>query len=261
MGGLGNKQLGVCNKMEPKVNDNIYDEFATGIAKVRNLSFLSGRNILLDRGYYCLHSYNRKLFWYLACKKCFKKVCVEGGIKKCLKCGEETLNDICRYKLEGDSNKSIPKIIEENLIDKRVLFEVKLTTENNFKEIDHYLVNRLTFDDKIMEIHALKYNGSQENVTDDSDILSDDSRISPTIEDSVKMDKKDKGKAKIDDISNSEHSLEGDEMEHINEEDPIPTTNAAHQNSQVGEHTSKKGITVDPEATYKICLTLSCNRV
>ncbi|KAL3641485.1 hypothetical protein CASFOL_016453 [Castilleja foliolosa] len=220
-----------------------------------------------------------KNFWYLACKKCLKKVCVEGGIKKCLKCGEETLNDIYRYKLEvlvvdrtgsatlllwnthcysligqtasqGDSNKSIPRIIEEKLIDKRVLFEVKLTAENNFKEIDHYLVNRLTFDDEIMVIHALKYNGSQETVTEDNDILSDGSRVSTTIEDSVKLDKNDKGKAKIDDMSNSEHSFEGDEMEHVNEEDPIPTTNAAQQNSQVGEHRSRKGIPNDPQATY-----------
>ncbi|KAL3655797.1 hypothetical protein CASFOL_000193 [Castilleja foliolosa] len=235
--------------MAPKVNDNIYDEFATGIAKVRNLSFLSGCK---EEAFYWIEAtivdiVITKNFWYLACKKCLKKVCAEGGIKKCLKCGEQILNDI--YS-QGDSNKSIPKFIEEKSIDKMVLFEVKLTAENNFKEFDHYLVNRLTFDDEIMEIHALKYNGSQEIVTEDNDILSDGSRVSTTIEDSVKLDKKDKGKAKIDDISNSEHSFEGKEMEHINEEDPIPTTNAAHQNSQVGEHTRKKGITADPEATY-----------
>ncbi|KAL3647316.1 hypothetical protein CASFOL_008284 [Castilleja foliolosa] len=97
-----------------------------------------------------------------------------------------------------------------------------------------------------MQIYEINYNGSQETTTDDNEIQIESSHISPTNEGSSKSVKTDKGKSKLHEITNSEQSMEGEEREFIDE-----SIDEAHEKSEVGENTSKKGtIQTDHDATY-----------
>ncbi|KAL3624235.1 hypothetical protein CASFOL_033051 [Castilleja foliolosa] len=119
--------------------------------------------------------------WYLACKKCAKRIPDEGGIVICQSCGEENPNKIYRYKLDivvadksstatlllwnkacasllgksaaemkeihGDCSGSIPTVIGESILDKRYVFEVRGSSFKYLQGFANYTVSRLADDD------------------------------------------------------------------------------------------------------------------
>ncbi|KAL3618005.1 hypothetical protein CASFOL_038326 [Castilleja foliolosa] len=184
---LGDREIVRARQLMSDETNEIYQDFASGKAKVRSIKFLNG---LKDKGldYWVVGTVidimSPKGCWYLACKECYHKVYAEGDVKRCLYCGEETVEDILRYKIKilvGDDsgcctlllwNKQCVALLGDLLIDKRVFFEVIETPNKNVNLINHYTVGRLTFDEDIFELYKQKYpTNNKDSNTEATDTL------------------------------------------------------------------------------------------
>ncbi|KAL3614624.1 hypothetical protein CASFOL_041519 [Castilleja foliolosa] len=191
-------------KMVTSSNYDIYDDLANGKAKFRTLAYLNDHQ---DDGTYWVDAtivdiQTPRDCWYLACKKCAKRMVeVEEVPQICEFCGFENPMKIFRYKLDvmivdstgsavfllwnkacasligqtaaemkeshGDCSNAIPKVIEDAVLDKRVLFEVRGSSFKTLKGSANYTVSRLAYDDEIMELYTRIYTGNEDTTTDE----------------------------------------------------------------------------------------------
>ncbi|KAL3652538.1 hypothetical protein CASFOL_002219 [Castilleja foliolosa] len=253
---LGDREIARARQLMSDETNEIYQDFASGKAKVRSIKYLNG---LKDKGldYWVVGTVidimSPKGCWYLACKECYHKVYAEGDVKRCLYCGEETVEDILRYKIEilvgddsgcctlllwnkqcvallgktanqvkeveGDCLNTIPKLVGDLLIDKRVFFEVIETPNKNVNLINHYTVGRLTFDEDIFELYKQKYpTNNKDSNTEATDTLTECSMNTPIAEE-IKQEKDVKGKGKCNESPASEATVDGVNSEKCTDED------------------------------------------
>ncbi|KAL3644379.1 hypothetical protein CASFOL_012311 [Castilleja foliolosa] len=97
--------------------------------------------------------------------------------------------------LHGECSESIPKVIEDAILDKRVLFEVRGSSFKNMKGAAFYTVSRLAYDEDIMALYTKNYTGTQVSTTDDADNMDENSNSSPDVINGNKR-KLEKGKEK-----------------------------------------------------------------
>ncbi|KAL3616156.1 hypothetical protein CASFOL_040013 [Castilleja foliolosa] len=221
---------GVCRRMLSNTDYNIYGDFTRGNARVRTLAYL---NDFKGDGLFWIDVTIVDIqttgdFWYSVCKKCAKKLVVHPGTKVCTSCAEDNPIETIMFKIEVvvvdqtgsatlllwnkafelligksakemkdkhvDSTDPIPHGIEDALIDRRALFEVRLDSFKIMKSTAYYTVTRCAFDDEIMAIHKQLFGGTQESTSDDHGHLTEGSS-----EENVGCNKKklDKGKRKL----------------------------------------------------------------
>ncbi|KAL3637860.1 hypothetical protein CASFOL_018308 [Castilleja foliolosa] len=184
---------GRCNKVMSHSDYEMYEEFLKGRARVRKLAYL---NELRDIGLYWVEAtivdiLATKDCWYVSCKKCERKRVLNETTKKCIYCDEENLFDVFRYNFKvmvvdesgsatftmwnkpsvnligkcageiqetyGDSTGSIPNIIEDALINKKTLFEVRIIYDRSIIEGDHHTVVRIAVDEEIIDMFKEVY--------------------------------------------------------------------------------------------------------
>ncbi|KAL3648561.1 hypothetical protein CASFOL_004964 [Castilleja foliolosa] len=184
---------GRCNKVLSHSDYEMYGDLFKGRARVRKLAYL---NELHDDGLYWVEAtivdiLATKDCWYVACRKCERKRVLNETTKKCIYCDEENLFDVFRYNFKvmvvdesdsatftmwnkpsvnligkcageiqetyGDSTGSIPNIIEYALINKKALFEVRITSDRSIIEGDHHNVVRIAVDEEIIDIFKQVY--------------------------------------------------------------------------------------------------------
>ncbi|KAL3618736.1 hypothetical protein CASFOL_025488 [Castilleja foliolosa] len=266
-------------KLLTNANYEIYEEFANGKAKFRTIDYMNEHQ---DDGYYWIDAtivdiQTTKDCWYQACKKCAKKMVEEDSLI-CESCGTENTNQIFRYKLDvmvvdktgsamllmwnkacasligitaaemkalhGDCFDSIPKVIEDAVLDKRVLFEVRGSSFKNVKGSAYLTVSRVAYDDEIMALYSKIYTGTQQSTTDDQDTLTEISNNTP-----IENKKLAKGKEKciseveqeaesVDDTENSDDDAQslGDAKDEL----PEKRANESSKTSSDAVYTSKK---------------------
>ncbi|KAL3628673.1 hypothetical protein CASFOL_027719 [Castilleja foliolosa] len=220
----------VARRMLSNTDYNIYEGFTRGNARVRTLAYL---NDFKGDGLFWIDVTIVDIqttgdFWYSACKKCAKKLVVHPGTKVCTSCAEDNPIETIRFKIEivvvdqtgsatlllwnkaselligksakemkdkhVDSTDPIPHGIEDALIDRRALFEVRLDSYKMMKSAAYYTVTRCAFDDEIMAIYKQLFGGTQESTSDDHGHLAGRSS-----EENVECNNKkvDKGKRKL----------------------------------------------------------------
>ncbi|KAL3655438.1 hypothetical protein CASFOL_001224 [Castilleja foliolosa] len=272
-------------KMVTSSNYDIYDDLANGKAKFRTLAYLNDHQ---DDDTYWVDAtivdiQTPRDCWYLACKKCAKRMIeVEEVPQICEFCGFENPMKIFRYKLDvmvvdstgsavfllwnkacasligqtaaemkeshGDCSNAIPKVIEDAVLDKRVLFEVRGSSFKTFKGSANYTVSRLAYDDEIMELYTRIYTGNEDTTTDEHGNMTEMSSNSNSAEnmDSNK-NKLEKGKEKcspeVDQEPNNGVQINDEDVEAVNNETndaPVKRTNETLINANT-----------DPVKTFK----------
>ncbi|KAL3615379.1 hypothetical protein CASFOL_041040 [Castilleja foliolosa] len=284
---------GVFNKMLTNTNYTIYEEFTKGKARVRTISYLKE---LMDDEHYWIDATvvdieNARDLWYSACKRCVRKLVTEPGTKSCVNCSEENPIDNPKFKLQvmvfdktcnarlllwnkacelligksaaqlkgvyGECSDAIPKEIEDAVMDKRVLFEINLSTYKNVQGVACYTVSRCAYDDEIMGLYTKMYNGTQGSTSDDHGILTENSNSSPDVMDK-NVKKNDKGKRKLFIDEDDEEDDAGDavdEQEKCTEFHEVSAAdlgnNAAGKTTNAAEKTSDAASAISPsDAVY-----------
>ncbi|KAL3635025.1 hypothetical protein CASFOL_022079 [Castilleja foliolosa] len=215
------------NRMLTNTNYSIYEDFTKGKAEVRDLAYLSG---LRDDDRYWIDATiididSTRDFWYVACKQCTKKLVAHPGTSTCVTCNQDNSNHNARFKVEvnvldksgnatlmlwnksceqligksaselkqiyGEQWEPIPKELEDGLIDKRVLFELKLSTYKTVNGRAYCNVSRCAFDDEIMQLYTKMSTGMQDSTSDEHGNLTEESN-----EDNVGFIQKTVGKGK-----------------------------------------------------------------
>ncbi|KAL3639602.1 hypothetical protein CASFOL_017509 [Castilleja foliolosa] len=148
----------------------------------------------------------------------------------------------------GDCSNAIPKVIEDAVLDKRVLFEVRGSSFKTFKGSANYTVSRLAYDDEIMELYTRIYTGNEDTTTDEHGNMTEMSSNSNSAEnmDSNK-NKLEKGKEKcspeVDQEPNNGVQINDEDVEAVSNETndaPVKRTNETLINANT-----------DPVKTFK----------
>ncbi|KAL3620551.1 hypothetical protein CASFOL_035463 [Castilleja foliolosa] len=215
------------NRMLTNTNYTIYEDFTKGKAEVRDLAYLSG---LREDDRYWIDATiigidSTRDFWYVACKQCSRKLVVHPRTSTCVTCNQDNSNQNARYKVEvnvldksgnatlmlwnksceqligksaselkqvyGEQWEPIPKELEDGLIDRRVLFELKLSTYKSVNGRAYCNVSRCAFDDEIMQLYTKMSTGMQDSTSDEHGNLTEESN-----EDNVGFIQKTVGKGK-----------------------------------------------------------------
>ncbi|KAL3616117.1 hypothetical protein CASFOL_040411 [Castilleja foliolosa] len=193
---------GGCNKlMFCESDQEIYVLFSQKVAQVRDLKDLNamqnGSNYWAEATIIDIDT--KTDYWYLSCKNCFKKIYDDGNIKKCWTCNEQSFSTSYRYKiivsvldhtgtstfllwnrecaaivgksasemrdLNVDGSNQGNKMVEDALLDKKILFEVRKQTDSNNSNKNYFIVNRIVMNEDILEIYRKNFITDNESTT------------------------------------------------------------------------------------------------
>ncbi|KAL3643698.1 hypothetical protein CASFOL_014513 [Castilleja foliolosa] len=221
-------------------------------------------------------------YWYAACKNCAKKLVAHPGTSTCVGCAQDNSVKTIRYKVEvmvvdktgtatlllwntacelligksaaelyfiyGEYSDQIPKELEDGLIKKRVLFELRLSTFKIVRGAFNCAVSRCAYDDEIMETYTKLFNVTQGSTSDEHGTLTENSNSSPDMMDkNVKTIDKGKRKLFID-----EDDEEDDAVDETEKCTGIDEVNAAEKTSNAAAKTSDAASAISPsDAVYK----------
>ncbi|KAL3627805.1 hypothetical protein CASFOL_028220 [Castilleja foliolosa] len=200
--GMGEQESGSQNNVIAQEIDDIYALFKHHKAHVSTIAKLAG----LKDGTICwidgtIFEIQTKADWYYrACKKCFKKMPKDERNGQCFLCGEVNFSDNFRYKivvnvadssgcasmlmwdsqcttligkparemkeLNEKSSSTIPFPIQDSLMDKRVLFEIKCPEIKSKSDLPQYKVEKVAVDQEIFDMYAAIYTPSKGSTTD-----------------------------------------------------------------------------------------------
>ncbi|KAL3627950.1 hypothetical protein CASFOL_028052 [Castilleja foliolosa] len=199
--GMDEQELGNQTNVIAQEIDDIHALFKNNHANVSTIAKLAG----LKDGTLCwidctIFEIQTKADWfYRSCKRCFKKMPRDEKNRKCFICGEINFTDIYRYKiivsvadssgcasllmwdsqcttligkparemkqLKENASRTIPFEIEDSLMDKRVLFEIKCPAIKCNSDLPQYKVERVAVDQEIFDIYAAKYTPTEGSTT------------------------------------------------------------------------------------------------
>ncbi|KAL3629944.1 hypothetical protein CASFOL_026256 [Castilleja foliolosa] len=250
------------NRVLTNTNYSIYEDFTNGKAQVNTISNWTGlqddEHMWIDATIVDFHV--MKDFWYAACKKCSKKLVVHPGTTTCSLCAFDNPIQNIRFKLElivvdksgtstvllwnksselligqsaelkqiyGDFPVTVPKEIEDAVINKRVLFELKLATFKMVRGIPNWTIGRIAYDDEIMEIYKKLPTVTQDSTSDEHNTLTKLSSPENVDSNSKKLDK---GKRKL--------FIELDEQELNDDEAKADETEKKMQSEDVTDKTA-----------------------
>ncbi|KAL3637374.1 hypothetical protein CASFOL_018542 [Castilleja foliolosa] len=231
------------NGIAEEVND-IYALFKENSAQARDISSLACK-----RNKYWVDETIAEIerkggFCYASCRKCFKMMPRDERNRQCFICGEDNFTDNFRYKIEvlvADSSgcatmlmwdaqctqligkpakymkelndkagTRIPRELQESLVDKRVLFEVKTPSNKVNTDIPQFTVSRIAIDEDIFDIYAKNYTPTRGSTTD--------CKIGVNEIDDEACSRLRKGKQKVDAEENLENESDVDEGLKLREE-------------------------------------------
>ncbi|KAL3644063.1 hypothetical protein CASFOL_011995 [Castilleja foliolosa] len=263
------------NRVLSNTNYSIYEDFTNGKAQVNTIANLIGLQddelMWIDATIVDFHV--MKDFWYAACKNCSKKLVVHPGTTKCSLCAFDNPIQNIRFKLElivvdksgtgtvilwnksselligqsaaelkqiyGDFPVTVPKEIEDAVINKRVLFELKLATFKMVRGIPNWNVGRIAYDDEIMEIYKKLPTVTQDSTSDEHGTLTELSSPENVDSNSKKLDK---GKRKLfielDEQEMNDDEAKADETEKKMQPEDVTDKTASGNADAV--YTSKK---------------------
>ncbi|KAL3643378.1 hypothetical protein CASFOL_014193 [Castilleja foliolosa] len=255
-GGVFKTFLDGQNNVIAEEIDDIYALFKHKKASVRTIDKLAGAK----DGSICwidgtIFEIQTKADWYYrSCMSCFKKMPRDEKNRQCFICGEDNFTDNFRYKiivghLSEKSGKLIPFEIQDSLMDKRVLFEIKCPAMKCNSDLPQFKVERVVVAQDIFNIYAEKYTPTQGSTTDCLNELKDTGN-----EASSRLRK---GKEKVDcddtlelDSSDAEEEMKltegGDELE--SEENLVDEDEEAGDDVTLKDLQGKKSTKTD--ATY-----------
>ncbi|KAL3630445.1 hypothetical protein CASFOL_023429 [Castilleja foliolosa] len=237
--GMGEIETAGQNSLIAQEIDDIYGLFknkkviVTTIAKLTEKKF--EQTCWIDATIFEIQT---KADWcYRSCKKCYKKMPRDENNRQCFICGEDNFTDNLRYKiivnvadssgcasllmwdsacniligksaremkqLNDKSNRLIPFEIQDSLMDKRVLFEVKSPAIKCNSDLPQFKVERVAVDPDIFDIYAANYTPSKGSTTDCLSELKDSGN-----EASSRLRK---GKQKVECDDTHENASDGDE--------------------------------------------------
>ncbi|KAL3639335.1 hypothetical protein CASFOL_017242 [Castilleja foliolosa] len=193
---------GGCNKlMFSEYEQEIYVLFSQKMAQFRDLKELNAMqnvsNFWVEATIIDIET--KTDYWYLSCKNCAKKIYDDGNIKKCWTCNEQSFSTTYRYKiivsvldhtgtstfllwnrecaaiigksagemrdLNVDGSKQGDKMVEDALLDKKILFEVRKQTIRNNNNKTYFIVNRIVLNEDILEIYRQNLITDNESTT------------------------------------------------------------------------------------------------
>ncbi|KAL3623516.1 hypothetical protein CASFOL_032332 [Castilleja foliolosa] len=191
----------ISKVMFSEYEQQVHDDFSQGKALVKSLGYLNGlkevKNVWVD--VLILDIDTSRDIWYLACKKCVKKVYIEGGRKMCWTCREEVFTDTYRYKIpitvwdktgsstlmmwnreaaaligmsagevremDATSDKGL-KFVKKALLDKKFIFEVKKQETRNNTSLDFFNITRAVLNDETKELYKMKCTTDDDSTND-----------------------------------------------------------------------------------------------
>ncbi|KAL3621839.1 hypothetical protein CASFOL_034325 [Castilleja foliolosa] len=192
-------------------------------------------------------------YWYLSCKNCAKKIYDDGNIKKCWTCNEQSFSTTYRYKiivsvldhtgtstfllwnrecaaiigksagemrdLNVDGSKQGDKMVEDALLDKKILFEVRKQTDRNNNNKTYFIVNRIVLNENILEIYRQNLITDNESTTGLTSEMNNKS-LEMIEESSRNKDDKGKGIYLEDEDINEKGNADEDKQVALHEENP-----------------------------------------
>ncbi|KAL3621807.1 hypothetical protein CASFOL_034293 [Castilleja foliolosa] len=220
-------------------------------------------------------------WYYRSCKSCFKKMPRDENNRQCFICGEDNFTDNFRYKiivgvadsggcasllmwdsqcttligksakemkrLTEKSGKLIPFEIEDSLMDKRVLFEIKCPAMKSNSDLPQFKVERVAVAQDIFDAYAEKYTPSKGSTTECLNELGTGNEASSRLR---------KGKEKVDCDETLENESDAEEEMKLaeGEDEAESEENLDHEDSEAGDDVTLKDLqgkkSIKPDAKY-----------